>query len=77
MTLHEEIHSILMARGEPMATTEIAAEINRRRNYVKRDGSPVTETQVFRRTRTYCKLFVYDGSKVGLVEWHVKDFVEP
>ena len=77
MTLHEEIRSILMEVGKEMTTSEIAAEVNRRGNYNKRDGSPVTDYQIHGRTKNYEKMFTRDGSSVGLIEWHLKRLVEP
>jgi hypothetical protein len=67
-TLHEEIEAILRERGGgPMTTKEIADQVQRRRNYVKRDGSSdVGAFQIHGRTKNYPQLFDRDGSKVSL-----------
>lgn len=67
VTLHEEIAAILSeAGGDGMSTSEIAAAVNRRGNYRKRDGSEITAFQVHGRTRNYAGLFDRDGSMVRL-----------
>jgi hypothetical protein len=66
-TLHEELVSILRESGrEWMSTSELAAEVNRRGKYTKRDGSEVTNFQIHGRTKNYPHLFKRDGSNVGL-----------
>jgi hypothetical protein len=52
--LHEEIADILRDHGKDwMSTAQIAAEVNRRGRYHKRDGSAVSDFQVHGRTRNY------------------------
>jgi hypothetical protein len=76
--LHEEIVDILRDRGHAMSTAEIAAAVNARGRYVKRDGSPVTPFQIHGRTRNYSELFARDGSTVRLrrrkERWRAGDF---
>jgi hypothetical protein len=68
ITLHEEIADILAERGGGwISTNELAAEVNRRGRYHKRDGSPVTPFQIHGRTRNYPHLFERDGSRVCLI----------
>ncbi|WP_309080716.1 GIY-YIG nuclease family protein [Zhihengliuella sp.] len=69
MTLHEAINEILLETGRPMTTTEIAAEVNARGAYKKRDGSPVTPFQIHGRTKNYPRLFSRSGSTVSLCAW--------
>jgi hypothetical protein len=57
---------ILRDRGHAMSTAEIAAAVNARGRYVKRDGSPVTPFQIHGRTRNYSELFARSGSTVRL-----------
>ena len=67
ITLHEELAKILRARGNAWTSTkDLAAEVNRRGRYEKRDGSAVTAFQVHGRTRQYSRMFERDGSRVRL-----------
>ncbi len=67
MTLHQEIEVILREHGNNwMTTTEIAAAVNRRGNYRKRDGSAVTPFQIHGRTKNYPRLFERSGGSVRL-----------
>jgi hypothetical protein len=63
VTLHDEILQIVEARGQ-MTTREIAAAVNERGNYIKRDGSLITDFQVHGRTKNYPHLFARDGQLV-------------
>ncbi len=69
MTLHEAIAETLREAGHILTTAEIAAEVNRRRSYLKRAGTPVTAFQVRGRTKNYSGLFTRDRTLVGLCEW--------
>lgn len=64
--LHDELVAILRERGEAMTTRELAAEVNRRGRYEKRDGTPVTDYQIHGRTKNYADLFERDGTTVRL-----------
>jgi len=68
MTLHEAIAEILREAGHPMTTAEIAAQVNRRRSYTKKDGTPVTAYQIHGRTKNYDRLFTRNRTLVGLCE---------
>jgi len=50
-----------------MTTTKIAALVNTRENYVKRDRSDMTDYQIHGRTQNYPKLFLRNSTLVGLV----------
>ena len=66
--LHEEIAGILQSRGNNWMTThEIAALVNERGRYRKKDGSQVTDYQIHGRTRKRPNLFERDGRKVRLL----------
>ncbi len=67
MKLHEAIKVVLEETGRPMSTKEIAAEVNRRGLYRKKDGSEVTDFQVHGRTKNYSKLFRREGATVSLI----------
>lgn len=73
MTLHEEIIDILESQGSNMTKKQIAAQVNIRKNYIKRDGSEVTDFQIHRRTKNYPQYFVCNGSSIGLVGWEGKN----
>ena len=65
VTLHEEIRDILIANDNVwMATHEIAAQVNLRGRYRKKDGSEVTDFQIHGRTRNYPQLFDREGRLV-------------
>ena len=64
MKLHEAIKVVLEESGRSMSTREIAAEVNRRGLYRKKDGSEVTDFQVHGRTKNYPKLFRREGTIV-------------
>jgi hypothetical protein len=66
-TLHEAIKVVLEETGHPMSTRDIAAEVNRRGLYRKKDGSEVTDFQVHGRTKNYPKLFRREGTTVSLI----------
>ena len=50
-----------------MTTHEIAALVNERGRYRKKDGSQVTDYQIHGRTRKRPNLFERDGRKVRLL----------
>jgi len=69
VTLHEELAAILRGRGNDWTSArDLAAEVNRRGRYEKRDGSGVTAFQVHGRTRQYSRMFERDRSRVRLSE---------
>jgi len=70
MVLHEEIVIILKEHGSPMFTRAIADELNRRKLYSKKDGSPISDFQVHGPTRNYPDIFCRTGSQVSLLEWN-------
>jgi hypothetical protein len=67
MTLHEAIRVVLEDADRPMTTREIAAELNRRGLYAKKDGSEITDFQVHGRTKNYPQLFRREGTTVSLI----------
>ena len=73
MTLHEEIIDILESQGSNMTKKQIAAQVNIRKNYIKRDGSEVTDFQIHGRTKNYPQYFVCNGTSIGLVGWEGKN----
>lgn len=70
ITLHEEIAAILRERGnEWMHVKDIAAEVNRRQNYEKKDISKsreVSSYQIRGRVKNYPHLFEQDGQLARL-----------
>lgn len=66
MTLHEAIVQVLQSANRAMTTQQIAEELNRNKTYQKRDGSEITEFQIYSRTRRYPDLFVRDGNSIKL-----------
>lgn len=67
LTLHDAIAVVLRERGNAwMTAKEIAREINERRLYNKRDGSPLELNQIHARTKNYAQMFEKDGSRIRL-----------
>ena len=67
VTLHEEVADILRARSNSwMSTAQIAAAVNARGRYHKKDGTAVTPFQVHGRTKNYESLFERNSSLVRL-----------
>lgn len=67
MTLHEAIEKILQETGRPMSTREIADIVNKRNLYTRRDGHPVSASQIAARVGNYENLFVKQLGKIKLV----------
>ncbi|MFH2029182.1 MAG: hypothetical protein ABIJ40_00970 [Bacteroidota bacterium] len=68
INLQDEIAAILLDNEKPMTNQQIAAKVNERKNYIRKDGSEVTSYQIHGRTKSYPKLFYRDGNKVGLIQ---------
>ena len=69
LTLHEAMEQVLRDRGNSWTTVhDLAADVNARRLYEKRDGSPVDPSQIHARANKYPTWFEKDGSRVRLVE---------
>lgn len=79
MKLHEAIIEVLTQSKQPLTCSEIAAKINSLKLYVKRNGNPITGTQVHARINryTYVSLFNIDKSSYPLiVSLRKKDNIE-
>jgi hypothetical protein len=69
MTLHEALSRVLSDHGnEWMTVQELAAEVNERGLYQKRDGSRIEPNQVHARAKNYTSLFEKNGPRVRLRE---------
>lgn len=68
MTLHFAIKEVLTRAGRPLTPRQIADEVNRRRLYVRGDGTPLPPGQVSARVRKYPALFLATGGGVWLVD---------
>ena len=67
LTLHEAIERVLAENeNEWLTVTEIASQINDRRLYQKRDGSPVEPSQIHARAKNYTAMFEKDGPRIRL-----------
>lgn len=68
ITLHEEIRDILLeSDNDWRSTKELAALVNERQRYHKKDGSEVTAYQIHGRTKNYSHLFEKDKQLVRLL----------
>ena len=57
-TLHEEIADILTEKGNKgMTASKIAALVNKRKRYKKKNGTDVKSNQISARTSNYSKIF--------------------
>lgn len=66
-TLHKAIDLVLRERGNEWITApELAEEINRRRLYWMKDGSPVGINQIHARVGNYSTWFEKDGPRIRL-----------
>lgn len=69
LTLHDALAQVLRERANAWASArELADEVNRRRLYVKRDGSDVAVSQVHARIKNYSQLFEKEGASIRLRE---------
>jgi HB1, ASXL, restriction endonuclease HTH domain len=67
VTLHDAMAIVLREQPDrQMTVRELAAEINRRRLYRKRDGSLLEASQVHARAKNYSRLFEKSRSVVRL-----------
>lgn len=67
--LHNAMEKLLLEAGRPLKASEIAEQINLRRLYRKRDGSPLQPNQVSARARKYPGLFIRVPGAVSLTRW--------
>ena len=62
LTLHEAMRDVLGRSKLPLTAREIAAEIERRELFVRRDGEYPPPSQIQARARKYPHLFAAEGS---------------
>lgn len=75
MTLHEAIEIILQETGRPMSTREIADVVNKRNLYTRRDGLPISASQIAARVGNYENLFIKEQGKIKLVKDDIVSFM--
>lgn len=68
MTLHEAIEMILQENGRSMTSRQIADIINDRGLYIRKDGLPVSASQITTRVGNYDKLFAKEYGKIKLLK---------
>lgn len=68
MTLHEAIEQVLQDYGKPLSSAAIAAVVNEKQLYVRKDNAPVQATQISARTANYPNLFSRENGKVYLIQ---------
>lgn len=67
LTLHQAIEVVLGERNNQWVTVhDLAAEINERRLYTKRDRSDVDPSQIHARTNKYPQMFEKNGPNIRL-----------
>jgi hypothetical protein len=72
MYLHDAMILVLKENGSPMHPEDIAAAVNRRTLYIKRDRSPVDKNQISARTSNNQQIFTREDGLIGLLEWRNK-----
>lgn len=65
-TLHEAMEAVLRAHPAGLTAREIAAEVNRRGLYARRDHRPLDSIQVHSRATAYNSLFMRDHGRIRL-----------
>jgi signal transduction histidine kinase len=68
MTLHEAIEQVLQNAEKPLFSKDIADIINDQKLYKRKDGLPVSASQVTTRANNYSKLFTRESGKIKLVK---------
>ncbi|WP_047416063.1 N-6 DNA methylase [Cellulophaga sp. Hel_I_12] len=68
MTLHEAIEQVLQNAEKPLLSRDIADIINDLTLYIRKDGLPVSASQVTTRANNYSKLFTREAGKIKLVK---------
>ncbi|MDB9783179.1 winged helix-turn-helix domain-containing protein, partial [Winogradskyella sp.] len=68
MTLHEAIEMILQDTGKPMTAIHIAELINDKKLYSRRDGKPVSASQINSRVGNHVKIFIKESGKIKLLK---------
>jgi signal transduction histidine kinase len=68
MTLHEAIEQVLQNAEKPLLSRDIADTINSHKLYRRKDGLPVSASQVTTRANNYSKLFTKESGKIKLVK---------
>ncbi|RXG30664.1 N-6 DNA methylase [Leeuwenhoekiella marinoflava] len=68
MTLHEAIEQVLQNAEKPLFSRDIADIINNQKLYKRKDGLPVSASQVTTRAKNYSKLFTKEIGKIKLVK---------
>ncbi|MBU2929104.1 tetratricopeptide repeat protein [Winogradskyella psychrotolerans] len=66
MTLHEAIEQVLQNAEKPLQSRDIADVINNLKLYKRKDGLPVSPSQVTTRANNYTKLFTREAGKIKL-----------
>ena len=67
MKIEEAMVWLLSTQGCGMSADRLAREINARRLHVRRDGTPVTEAQIWAHFFKYPEIFVRDGRLIRLL----------
>lgn len=66
ITLHQEMLELIRTASSPLSSSDIAAEVNKRNLYRRKDNKPVPAGQIRARANNYSKLFELDGPLISL-----------
>ena len=67
MRIEEAIVYLLVSNARGMTTEQIASEINERVLHIRRDGKPVTSSQVYAVVMHNSEVFAKDGKLIRLL----------
>lgn len=67
MSLPEAVVYFLASAGYGMKTDQIAREINERRLYIRRDGQPVSDKQIYATVMAHSETFVKADGRIRLM----------
>lgn len=67
MRIEEAVVFILSTEGRGMTTEALAREINLRGLHLRKDGLPVTSSQVYFACKLYPEMFCKDGRLIRII----------
>jgi hypothetical protein len=68
MTLHDAIAMVLSEHNTQLHPDNVAAEVNRRKLYTRRDGLPVKKNQIQARVSNHREMFTRENGLIGLAD---------
>lgn len=66
MKLEEAIIYVLASSGHGMTTERLAESINKQALHIRKDGQPVTASQIYATVRRFPHIFAREGGRILL-----------